>query len=262
MFFPHVGVPAQKSVYWKYTNPGRFIWSKPPNSSMIYFVTSGAGGGGKASSGTNGGGGGGPGAFCRLIFPAIFVPDVMGFDIGAGGGSGTAGGTTLFKGPSDITLATIGSGGSGVPATSGGTAGAVAGALWLDAGHVLTSSGLAGGTGGTVGVAGTATFSGPPSGGGGGAGQGADLLGGAVRGQYGFPDLPGGRGASSGAIGLNGHEFGSPLFIQYGGSGGGGAAGQGGNGGDGGPGCGGGGGGALSGAGGRGGDGYVYIWSF
>jgi hypothetical protein len=68
-------------------------WVKPRGASMVRFLLLGAGGGGYSA----GGRGGGSGAVTSWIGPAIFIPDVLRINTGAGGiggATGGAGGTT------------------------------------------------------------------------------------------------------------------------------------------------------------------------
>lgn len=76
------------------TNVQWFTWTKPRGVSMIEFIGigSGSGGGGAfsniAGSTRGGSGGGASGGMARVLIPAIFIPDVVYLQIGAGGVGG------------------------------------------------------------------------------------------------------------------------------------------------------------------------------
>lgn len=129
---------------------GSFLtWRKPDACRMVYIVCVGAGGGGGGGQGGSvlttgsGGGGGGAGAVCKLIIPAMMLPDTLFIQPGLGGAGGAGG-----------------SNASG----SNGSAGTISYVLItpdaaLTAANILCASGAVGaggGGGGATGVAGAA----------------------------------------------------------------------------------------------------------
>jgi hypothetical protein len=161
-------------------------WAVPKNASMVFMLCIGGGGGGgggfSAASGSAkaGGAGGGPGATCRMMIPAYFLPKQLYLWAGNGGvggsGSGVAGvggthsfiqdtgGTTAVNGTEDLIICSginvAGGGGAGTASSStGGVAETVfstaastvyAGVgIWLA--HAGQSAGIAGNITGTPG---------------------------------------------------------------------------------------------------------------
>ena len=238
-------------------------WLKPRGASMVRMLLIGPGAGGRAGSTTAGGAGGGSGAVTSWIGPAIFIPDQLMVNVGAGGASG-AGGTSntyVVYGPAkDGTIYTLisasralsNTGASVTPNSAFGASG------------IFTS--IAGQDGAAVTTAITASSTTFLSGGGGGSSV-VTTAGGNVATNYVYPTVSGGAG-TTGGNGKDGYFISQPIMLGVGGAGGGGknTAGAGGNGGNGGIGCGGGGGGrgTTSGAslGGQGGDGAVFIWAW
>ena len=195
------------------------IWNKPRNATMInFFAISGGGGGGAGFSKTPGssGGGGGSGAcsgVVRFLVPAIFVPDILYIQVGAGGkggvpgvssGNGTAGTNSYISTSPPLTAGTVaplpniwlnsgvnapGGGGGGAIGTAG-AAGTVPTIAVIQPHHIygnwLATVGLVGIIGGaTTGAAGTgptawAAHCLSPGGSGGGAINTGNFAGGAV----------------------------------------------------------------------------------
>jgi hypothetical protein len=231
-------------------------WCKPRGTSMCYMFVLGGGGSGAGGTRTaagqanSGGGGGGSGGQSSLLIPAIFLPDTLYIQVGAGGTpvaantGGISGAATLIsvKPFANITgntngLLLIGNGGGagGTPlgANAGGAAGA-AGAIATIASCPLSTAGFVSflvGQAGTLGGANTATAGGaltPPvtglltMGGTGGGGQSAttNAAGGAIT-SVAFdqmtPAIPG--GAAPGGAGSNGLKQFKPLMFFSGGTG-------------------------------------------
>jgi hypothetical protein len=280
-------------------------WKKPRGVKNIYMI--GVGGGSSGAVGDNtaaanaGGAGGGSGAQTCVWIPAMFVPDILYVNAGAGGQqpSVLVGGATQVAGvttyvslePSttfNARMTLLYAGGAPGGSTQGGAATAIASMAFAVRGLYRILAGQAGTNGGATQTAGSnQTF--PVSGimtmgGTGGGGSGATPgAGGALSVPLGQPyndfflfTYPGGT-AASGATPA-GAGFSGPVMrnyiMNYGGMGGGGASdtsgGQAGAGGNGAPGSGGGGsGGSTSTAGadtlarpGNGGDGFVIIMSW
>ena len=264
----------QEFLYRGTTTTGRSErWIKPRGCSMVRFLLIGAGGGGGnggASGGFNGASGGGSGAITSLIIPAMFVPDSVIVQVGAGGAGGAAGtgrtggssgqATTiygLFTSSTAVNLLTASAGGGGD--TSAGSAGTVFSNNYFSAAGILTA--IAGQAGALKDTSVTATSTIPLTGGAGGSTTTSGTAGGTVTPNYGYPVV----NSSTTDNADNGYYQLSPLLLGAGGAGGGYAAsGSGLHGGNGGIGCGGGGGGRQStgGRGGNGGNGAVYIWSW
>lgn len=276
-------------------------WLKPKNATLLYILAIGGGGGGgggfsgAAGSTRGGGGGGGSGGVCRLIIPAVLVPDSLFVKVGNGGvggtGSGSAGtaGTRSFvftrrggaAGVSNENVLIVSSngtangGGAGTGAAAGSAGASVSAssqtqARGLSFGIFLSQAGIGGSAGGVhTGANGggqdpLASFYVGGGCGGGGVGTGnTNTVGGSGTGQNeSFPTIQGGF------IGTREAQAGTTLWLpQYplcaaGGTGGGSnGTGTGQNGANGGMGSGGGGGGGgvTGGAGGRGGGGIVII---
>ncbi len=273
-------------------------WTKPRGVSMMHILCLGGGGGGgggftnTAGNARGGGGGGGSGGILNIMFPALFVPDVLWVQVGAGGqgvgsGGGTAGsGVVSYVSISSSTTSTDRiAGSSGTDALGGGTgtgAGVGAGGTGATVGALsAVQSGLGvysiqdgvngsngGNQAGAVGVAVAIPVAGAlAQGGSGGAGTtAADFAGGlftAITNSWLSEQRPATPGAGS-FNGSGGPSFRAPFF-GFGGGGGsssntlpGGAGGNGGFGGGG----GGGGGGTTGGRGGDGGSGLVIIWAW
>lgn len=262
----------QNAVYQEFFTGGAAAdWVKPRGASMVRILLIGPGGGGAGgSTGTNASGGGGSGGVTSWIGPAIFIPDVLRVNIGAGGVGGASGasgsnGENTFLGyqlkiGGGYTLLRA-NGGSGATAASGGAGGTAFANNEFGAAGIFSS--IAGQTGANSNSALTASTTIFLSGGAGGSTSTLDA-GQSVAINYGYPTIAG--GASSGGNANNGFFITQPLMLGAGGGGGGGNnGGVGGNGGNGGIGCGGGGGGrgtTNGGLGGRGGDGAAFIWSW
>ena len=294
----HLPQPPYTQVY---NSRGTYTWNKPQGITMVSFFVVGAGGGGGGgntttiTTGSQGGGGGGGGGVTKLLIPAVFIPETLILNIGAGGAggaatvAGTLGGTTYIDIPEGTnvfsTRIIIANGGSG-----GGAGGGTAGAAGAGAAVVGTTSAvyhnlgmftaIAGGSGsaangtfltGNTSVSALATLT---SGGSGGGVRSASPS--FSRGSPGFIDANGtilsDNIYSDGNVifdGPGGYNSWQP-FQSIGGVGGWArpnASGPGGNGGNGGIGSGGGGGGGNNsgfsgGRGGNGGDGLVIITSF
>jgi hypothetical protein len=269
-------------------------WIKPRGINMLHMIAiSGGGGGGggfsaAASSARGGGGSGGSSGISRLTIPAIFVPDRLYIQVGAGGqgvgsGGGTAGSGTLSYVCAAIPTATPGTiqamnvflvsgaagpagGGTGTGAAVGalGAAGTIATIGAMPLGHmgnfdlIAGTAGVAGGAvAGANGTAQSIPTATPFWGATGGAGTtSADFAGGAFTAQADSllsemrPATPA-AGSNPGSSGLT---CWAPFYSFGGGGGSASNAGVGGAGGNGGYGTGGGGGGGGT-TGGRGGDG-------
>jgi len=242
-------------------------WNKPRGASMVRILMIGAGGGGSNGSSTVGGGGGGSGAVTSWIGPAMFVPDILFFQIGKGGVASTNGTVTnLYINQSGGTYSSAllqangGSGGSGQTQGNGGT---VMTANQFTACGIFTSvagqnGGLGSGTGSGGNIAASATTF--LSGGGGGAGSAAGT-GAGVTPNYGYTVLPP-TTAGGTVAGANGYFITQPILVGTGGAGGTTSTSVGSAGGRGGIGCGGGGSGEDGASGGQGGDGAVFIWAW
>lgn len=280
-------------------------WIKPRGKSMFMMLAiSGGGGGGggftaAAAAARGGGGSGGNSGITRLTGPAIFLPNRLFIQVGAGGigvgsGGGTAGSGVLSYVAAGISTVTPGTvqptniicvSGAVAPVGGGTGTGSAVGALGA-AGTIATNATCPLGAypfiqsfiAGTAGVAGGAVAGaiGPPQaiptatpfwGATGGAGTtGADFAGGAFTAQADSlmsecrPDTAA-AGSNNGA---GGYTIWQPFFSYGGGGGAASNAGVGGNGGPGGYGCGGGGGGGGT-TGGKGGDGgsgliLIVVW--
>ena len=242
-------------------------WVKPRGASMVRFMLIGAGGGGGVGSAGQGGGGGGSGAVTSWIGPAIFVPDVLEIEIGAGGTSAVDGGNTTVvyqaKNGAGYTLLTANGGESGTTAVAAGAGGTASANNYFGASGIFTSvAGQAGG-GGSISGAGvnvTAALTTFLSGGGGGSG-GVANTGGGVTPNYSYPVLPP-TTAGGTVAGANGYFLTQPILLGCGGAGGTTSTTAGTIGGRGGVGCGGGGSGEDATSGTRGGDGAVFIWAW
>ena len=260
-------------------------WRKPRGVKWVYLL--GVGGGGSGGTGVNtgttsgGGAGGVSAAQSSVLIPAMFVPDILYIQAGAGGqgpttsaAQGTAGQPTYVSIEPDSTLTSnmtllYALGGTVTSATvatttTGGAAGtapiaATIGNMPLAArGYYTLLAGVAGATGGSSTTAGTSVTL-PATGlmvtggtGGGGCNGTTGSAGGAFNtvtgslGQDFFPALAGGLAAVTSTPGRNGGSFIAKNFMMnYGGTGGGGATttsgGTAGAGATGAPGCGGGG---------------------
>jgi len=277
------------------------VWKKPRGARWIYMLGVGGGGGGScgnaAAVSTGGGGAGGSsGNQTTVMIPAMFVPDVLYIQAGAGGagattsaGFGTNGiatyvaivpyttlspaGTILVANPG-LTSATAPTTSNGGLAPTAQATGGVAGSCLAGRGFYSFLVGQVGGAGGaanaggpTVNLPTTGLMVTAGSGGGGvGSGQGGTIGTTGFLGTEFFPLLQGGvtggRAAESGFIARN-------FLMNYGGTGGAGGGGgsQGTAGSNGAPGCGGGGGGGASNSfptiapAGSGGPGFVYIFT-
>lgn len=261
------------------------IWRKPRGVTFVYLI--GVGGGGSGGTGVNtsttsgGGAGGGSGAQSNVLIPAIFVPDVLYIQCGAGGqgpttsgASGTTGvptyvciaadttlvanDTLLYAGPGAVT-------GTAATTTTGGAAGSAAVAATIAnmplAGRGLYNffAGQAGTAGGNSGASGTGLAV-PATGlmvtgGAGGGGQtsagGGIIAVSSTLGQDFFPTIAGGSASGASVPAGAGSSYMAKNYIMnFGGTGGGGAStvagGLAGAGATGSPGCGGGGGGGAT----------------
>ncbi len=286
----HLPQPPYTQVY---NSRGTYTWSKPQGITMVsFFVVGGGGGGGLGgvagiTIGVAGGGGGGGGGITKLLIPAIFIPDSLFINVGAGGSSSTAGGQSFIdiaNGSNVFTTRLITSNGGG----AGGNASAgTSGIAGVGASATLTTSAIyhnlgmfsaiAGGNGGagslqtTAGaVANTTSLTGGGSGGAGGDSLTTFGVPGTITGNGTIlPSIP----PNPRAVSLNGvgGVYSMSPFQSYGGGGAHGGARtagiQGGTGGNGVYGSGGGGGGSSRGPataapGGTGGDGFVIITCF
>jgi len=164
-------------------------WSKPRGASMVRILMIGAGGSGGNGSSSAGGGGGGSGAVTSWIGPAMFVPDILFFQIGKGGFTSNGTVTNLYINQSGGTYSSAllqANGGSSGGTSGGGAGGAAFTANQFTACGIFTSiAGQAGTSGSTTGAgsnqpASSATFL---SGGAGGAGGSANT-GGSVTPNY------------------------------------------------------------------------------
>lgn len=240
-------------------------WVKPRGCSMVRFLLIGGAGGGSANA-TSGGAGGGSGAMTSLVIPALFVPNSILVQVGAGGngaggtatsGAGSPGNDTfllgVFTSSTPVTLLTAQNGGGGSASGTGGSGGTTeTGNFFSAAGIYESIAGQAGAASNTNLVA-SSTI--PLTGGAGGRTTANPR---SVTPNYGYPEADTGSSTKAG----NGYFQLSPILIGCGGAGGGNTH----AGGDGGIGCGGGGGGAngtTTGlAGGKGGNGAVFIWAW
>lgn len=285
----HLPQPPYTQVY---NSRGTYTWNKPQGITMVsFFVVGGGGGGGRGGAnsvilGVFGAGGGGGGAVTKLIIPAIFIPESLFINVGAGGGTSTAGGasfidvaggtnvfTTRFVFSAGGTQGGDGSGAAAGGAGSGGAASTIASSIYHNLG-IFTSIAGGSGTGGVgTNVATSPVTTNLTSGGSGGAGRNSTT-------GFGTPGTITGNGTilptlSPGdrTVTIDGQSgvYSLAPFQSYGGIGA--YSGtrnigvQGGTGGNGVYGSGGGGGGsstnpASGGAGGRGGDGFVIITCF
>lgn len=280
------------------------VWKKPRGAKFVYMIGVGGGGGGScgnaAAVSTGGGGAGGSsGGQTSVMIPAMFVPDTLYIQAGAGGaGATTSAGFGAVGLPTYVCispytsvapagtflLANGGTVSAGAPTSAnGGTApGAVQAAtltLMCLAGRGFSTR-LAGQVGGAGAAANASTaptvnlpttglmVTGGSGGGGVGSGNGGSIF---YSGSLGADFLPilqggvngGGGSATPGKAGFIARNF----LMNYGGTGGaaGGSGLQGSAGGNGAPGCGGGGGGGASTSfptiapAGAGGPGFVYI---
>lgn len=275
-------------------------WNKPRGASMVYMNTvAGGGGGGGGFSGTSAGGGGGGACSgsVRFLCPAVFLPDTMYVQVGAGGkgGAADAAGTAGLNSyiltsptavlPNIVCYSGVNAPGGGAAGTgaAGGTGGSVPTVaviqpinnlgIWFGIVGIVGAAGGAPNANGTsVSAWGTRVHSAGAGGGGvtstdrnGGDQNVSAILDMANQGYY--PSVTGSVaiGGRSGAINGGGGVNRLLPFFNSGGSGGATLdAGTGGIGGKGGYGCGGGGGGGSTtgGAGGDGGDGLVVIISW
>jgi hypothetical protein len=281
-------------------------WRKPRGVKNVYMI--GVGGGASGAVGsynaatTAGGAGGGSGAQSCLWIPALFVPDVLYVQCGAGGKQPTtlisdqiqhAGGPTYVAIEPSTTLTAnmtllLANGGQpavttgGVVATIAGMPLAARGSYTFFVGHAGTAGGTAGSGAGinqTFPVTGLMVMGGSGGGGGGsatgGVGGGLAAPSGSTINDFFLPTQTGGTAASgatpagAGQGGIQVRNF----IMNYGGMGGGGASDTGGGvagaGGDGAPGSGGGGSGGANDSvnanlarPGNGGDGFVIIMSW
>ena len=285
-------------VQWK-------TWTKPRGAKFVYIIAVGGGASGGCSVNTavtgGGGPGGGSGAQSNLFIPAMFLPDILYIQAGAGGQQpatlvsaalGVAGTityvafepfttlaaqlTVLFASPATATTAAT--------TTTGGTGGTAAviatianmplagrGAYQFFAGQAGTAGGTSGPTSGVAQTYPTTGLMVMGGTGGGGASNGGTAPGGAITGVgFGdnYPSITGGTvSGGSGSAGII-----LKPFQLTGGTGGGATGGTAsspaGSGGNGAPGCGGGGAGGSNTANttlarpGDGGPGFVYIYSW
>lgn len=230
-------------------------WVKPRGVSMVAFLLIGAGGGGRNGSAANGGQGGGSGGVSYWIGPALFIPDILRFTIGAGGAAGATGGNTFLE------YVTKNSSYSLIRSNGGSSFGGSTAAFSFCASGIAKQKGGQNGATAANDATGIENFT---QGGGGGASTTAGS-GGISTPLYGYPSAVGGTTAVTGTNGANGYFISTPVLLGCGGGGGGGGSSIGGNGGNGGIGCGGGGGGrggTTGGTGGRGGDGAAFAWSW
>jgi hypothetical protein len=276
------------------------VWKKPRGARWIYMLGVGGGGGGScgnaAANSTGGGGAGGSsGGQTTVMIPAMFVPDVLYIQAGAGGAGATTSagfGTngiatyvaivpfTTLSPASTLLLANNGTVSATAPTTANGglapgavAAATLAGMCLAGRGFTTLLTGQVGGAGGAANTVGPIVnlpttglmVTGGSGGGGVGSGQGGNIGTTGFLGTEFFPILQGsfafsGQAGDSGFIARN-------FMMNYGGTGGGGGGGssQGTAGSNGAPGCGGGGGGGASNSfpiiapAGSGGPGFVYI---
>ena len=294
----HVSIYTQSSG----TNgAGYQVWTKPRGASIVTMLCmsgGGGGGGGYTRTAGNPGGGGGGGAcsgLVRFTCPAVFIPDTLYIQVGAGGQGGAASGNgvagthsyILFSKtavlPNILLYSGINVPGGGFSGAAGaaGNAGSVPSVAQTQPantwGQWFGIVGVVGKSGGVhTGAAGgdaTATWAAIPTGpGAGGAGcTTTDYDGGSVsataatdfgsEGYYNVAIAAAGTGVGAAIDGSAGRMSLAPFFNSGGAGGGSNNSGQAGNGGNGGYGCGGGGGGAgtTGGRGGNGGSGIVVI---
>jgi len=292
---PYVSGPMTQSLtQWQ-------TWRKPRGARWIHMIGVGGGGGGScgnaAAVSTGGGGAGGSsGGQTTVMIPAMFVPDVLYIQAGAGGaGATTSAGFGVVGQPTYVTiepvqnvpgpastllLANNGTVSATAPTTANGglAPGAVAAATLagmclagrgfytLIAGQVGGAGGAANGTAPIVNLPATGLMVTGGSGGGGvGSGSGGSIGTSGFLGTEFFPILQG--GSAFGSTTANPGFIARNFMMNYGGTGGGGGGSgfQGTAGGNGAPGCGGGGGGGASNSfptiapAGSGGPGFVYI---
>lgn len=159
----HLPQPPYTQVY---NSRGTYTWNKPHGITMVsFFVVGGGGGGGlggvaSTTIGVAGGGGGGGGGVAKLIIPAIFIPESLFINVGAGGTSSTAGGSSFIdiaNGANVFTTRIItanggGAGGNANVGTAGiagvgATATLVSSAIYLNLGMFTAINGGNGGAG-------------------------------------------------------------------------------------------------------------------
>lgn len=278
------------------------VWKKPRGAKFVYMIGVGGGGGGScgnAAAVTTGGGGAGgsSGGQSTVMIPAMFVPDTLYIEAGAGGaGATTSAGFGVVGQPTYVCispyttiapagtflLANGGTVSATAPTTSNGglAPGAVAAATIVGmclagrgfftqvAGQVGGAGGAANASGPTVNLPTTGLMVTGGSGGGGvGSGNGGTIFfSGSLGGDF-LPILSGGTFGGGSPTPGNAGFIARNFLMNYGGTGGaaGGSGQQGTAGGAGAPGSGGGGGGGASNSfptiapAGRGGPGFVYI---
>jgi len=233
------------------TNPNS-MWMKPDNATFVHIMAQGAGGGGGSGAKSSaaaigaGGAGGGSGANFAGIYPAIFLPPVLRFIVGAGGyggasqitsgqiGSDGANGTpTMIFGYSNTNLLlVVNSGRYGKGGTTSGGSGGAGGVIptststntniFFSTGLCSAGAGAAGGSNaggaGGVGVIARKCTSGASGGGCSAASALAD--GGAVPAIGPFPQALGGLNVSGPQRAQNGAASKFPFYISQGGGGG------------------------------------------
>ena len=237
---------------------------------MVRFLAIGGGGGGGASA-ASGGGGGGSAGITSLLIPAMFVPDTILVQVGAGGAGGAQTGTTsngsngndtilsTFFTSSNVVQLLIAQNGVGASGATGGTGGTVESLNYFSVAGIAQSVAGQAGANGNNNLVATSTI--PLMGGAGGRPNGSTR---SATPNYGYPEADAGSSTKA----ANGYFQLSPILLGCGGGGGGdntGSVTNGGIGGDGGIGCGGGGGGSngtTGFAGGKGGNGAVFIWAW
>lgn len=283
------------------------VWKKPAGATMVYMLTLGGGGGGgggftrTAGSAGGGGGSGASSGICRMLIPAILLPDTLYIQCGAGGLGGNASGaggngmisyifTSRVANLPNVVLQSNNTAPGGGAAGTGAAGGAAGGAPGISNTQLLqrlgglwqAENGVAGVAGGAqtgaVGVDITAWSALCVTPGASGAGcTTTDFAGGQVTataildvGTQGYYSASAGgvaKGGTAAGVGVDGSSGVfklTPLYDTGGAGGGSNNSGQAGNGGKGGYGCGGGGGGAgaTGGKGGDGGPGLVIITSW
>lgn len=144
-----------------------YTWTKPRGATMLALIAvagGGSGGGGQSSVAGGGGGGGGAGSQGHLIIPAMFLPDTLYIQVGAGGQPSAAAtigsignNTKVSVQPSDNStegrIHVVGGGGAGGAGIAAGGAGGSGGGGGVDTlgtatGFYRTSNGQAGSAGG------------------------------------------------------------------------------------------------------------------
>jgi hypothetical protein len=186
---------SQTTTTVEFTAPGTGTWTVPAGVKSITVEVWGAGGGGAVSNTAAGGGGGGYARSILLVTPG----DLINYEVGAGGGPGTAGGVSDWD--NGIVAADGGDAGSGGTGGAGGSS---------NTGDVTFN----GGNGGDGGISGR-------GGGGGGGSATSSANGGDGQNNSGNTGGDGGIGEGNGGDGADGNNNNGNDGLNPGGGGGG-----------------------------------------